>query len=52
MESKINSQLLSLEEALTFDDVLIVPSYSSVLPHQVNISTQQRLPQPTFPNYP
>ena len=40
MESKINSQLLSLEEALTFDDVLIVPSYSTVLPHQVNISTQ------------
>lgn len=29
-----------LEEALTFDDVLLVPSYSEVLPREVDISTQ------------
>jgi IMP dehydrogenase len=28
-----------LEEALTFDDVLIIPSYSEVLPREVDIST-------------
>jgi inosine-5''-monophosphate dehydrogenase len=27
-------------EGLTFDDVLLVPSYSEVLPNQVNLSTQ------------
>lgn len=27
-------------EGLTFDDVLIVPQYSEVLPHQVNIATK------------
>ena len=27
-------------EGLTFDDVLLVPSYSDVLPREVNISTQ------------
>src|SRR5690606_5173181 len=29
-----------IEEALTFDDVLLVPSYSEVLPRDVNISSQ------------
>jgi IMP dehydrogenase len=29
-----------LEEALTFDDVLLVPSYSEVLPREVDITTQ------------
>ena len=27
-------------EALTFDDVLLVPGYSKVLPRDVNITTQ------------
>ncbi|MCO6496044.1 MAG: IMP dehydrogenase [Chitinophagaceae bacterium] len=30
----------TLEEALTFDDVLLVPGYSEVLPRDVNISTK------------
>src|SRR5512138_2230109 len=29
-----------LEEALTFDDVLLVPAYSEVLPHEVSLATQ------------
>src|SRR5688572_22542147 len=29
-----------LEEALTFDDVLLVPSYSDILPREVDLSTQ------------
>ena len=29
-----------LEEALTFDDVLLVPAHSEVLPNQVDLSTQ------------
>ncbi|MFT8229784.1 MAG: IMP dehydrogenase [Enterobacterales bacterium] len=29
-----------INDALTFDDVLIVPSYSQVLPNNVNLSTQ------------
>lgn len=29
-----------IQEALTFDDVLLVPSYSEVLPKDVNITTQ------------
>lgn len=28
-----------LEEALTFDDVLLIPGYSEILPREVNIST-------------
>ena len=28
------------EEALTFDDVLLVPGYSEVLPHEVSLQTQ------------
>lgn len=27
-------------EGLTYDDVLLVPDYSDILPHQVNVSTQ------------
>jgi len=29
-----------LEEALTFDDVLLVPAHSTVLPAEVDLSTQ------------
>jgi IMP dehydrogenase len=29
-----------LKEGLTYDDVLVVPSYSEILPHMVNISTK------------
>jgi len=29
-----------LEEALTFDDVLLVPAYSEVLPHEVSLGTR------------
>ena len=29
-----------LGEALTFDDVLLIPAYSEVLPREVDISTQ------------
>ena len=29
-----------LGQALTFDDVLLAPAYSEVLPREVNISTQ------------
>ena len=29
-----------LDEALTFDDVLLLPGYSDVLPSQVDLSTQ------------
>ena len=28
------------EEALTFDDVLLFPSYSEILPHEVDVSTR------------
>lgn len=38
---KINNQSQQiLEEALTFDDVLLIPAYSEVLPREVDISTQ------------
>ena len=30
----------AIEEALTFDEVLLIPSYSEVLPREVDISTQ------------
>src|ERR1700688_2599096 len=29
-----------LEEALTFDDVLLVPAYSEILPREVDLSTR------------
>ena len=36
-----NSEVLRLEEqALTFDDVLLVPQYSSVLPQETDLSTK------------
>ena len=39
MERNLTSQG-QFEEALTFDDVLLIPSYSEVLPRDVDISTQ------------
>ncbi len=35
----INARLLDSFESLTFDDVLIVPGWSEVLPHEVDIAT-------------
>ena len=29
-----------LQQALTFDDVLLVPAYSNVLPREVSLATQ------------
>ncbi len=40
MESSNNSTHSILREALTFDDVLLVPQYSNVLPREVDISSQ------------
>ena len=40
MESRNNSSQTPLQEALTFDDVLLVPQYSNVLPRGVDISSQ------------
>ncbi len=40
MENEKIAQTKFLGEALTFDDVLLVPSYSEVLPREVDISTQ------------
>lgn len=34
-----NNKIISIEEKLTFDDVLLVPSYSEVLPREVDTST-------------
>lgn len=33
-------ELAGIEEALTFDDVLLLPAESDVLPHEVDISTR------------
>ncbi len=38
-KNKLNTALL-FEEGLTFDDVLLVPAYSEVLPRDVDLSTQ------------
>lgn len=38
--SKINRNPATIREALTFDDVLLVPAASDVLPAEVNISTR------------
>lgn len=35
-----NNKFAVLEEALTFDDVLLIPAYSEVLPRDVDVSTQ------------
>ncbi len=40
MEPHFFSPRFPLQEALTFDDVLLVPSYSEVLPRETDISTQ------------
>lgn len=37
---KFNPDNRFLSEGITFDDVLLVPAYSEVLPYQVDISTQ------------
>lgn len=39
MELRENFHLAHLSEALTFDDVLLIPAYSEVLPREVDIST-------------
>lgn len=36
----MESNLTPFEEALTFDDVLLVPAYSEVLPHEVSLKTR------------
>ena len=38
--SKNNSESRFLPEGLTYDDVLLVPAYSEVMPREVNISSQ------------
>jgi IMP dehydrogenase len=40
METKKTAQQKFITEGLTFDDVLLVPAYSEVLPRDVDISTQ------------
>lgn len=40
MEFNLKSKHELFADALTFDDVLLVPGYSNVLPRDVNISTQ------------
>ena len=40
MESFNTNSIKILEEALTFEDVLLIPSYSEVLPREVNVTTQ------------
>ena len=40
MEKLINKSQKFLGEALTFDDVLLVPAYSEVLPREVDITTK------------
>src|SRR4028119_1825057 len=33
-------QINEIQEGLTFDDVLLVPAYSEILPHEADTSTQ------------
>ena len=40
MATRTQSSPKFVGEGLTFDDVLLVPAYSNVLPREVNISTQ------------
>jgi len=40
MEKNFANTHADISEALTFDDVLLIPSYSEVLPREVDISTQ------------
>ena len=37
---KLENEMRIIQEALTFDDVLLVPAHSSVLPRDVDITTQ------------
>jgi len=37
---ELNQALFESTEALTFDDVLVVPAYSEVLPVETDISAQ------------
>ncbi len=39
MEKSPNTNPFFIEEALTFDDVLLIPAYSEVLPRDVDVST-------------
>jgi len=39
MDKRKSPHPLPLEEALTFDDVLLIPSYSEVLPREVSLQT-------------
>ena len=38
----MNEELFTKFEALTFDDVLIVPGYAEVLPDQTDVSGQDK----------
>ncbi|MDZ4710571.1 MAG: IMP dehydrogenase [Saprospiraceae bacterium] len=40
MEKTIKHPSVVIEEMFTFDDILLIPAYSQVLPRQVNIETQ------------
>jgi IMP dehydrogenase len=40
MENKFSSQSKFISDSLTFDDVLLVPAYSEVLPREVDIKTK------------
>jgi len=40
MEKRNSSYPLPIEEALTFDDVLLIPSFSEVLPRDVSLKTK------------
>ncbi len=40
MEKNLAHNPGSISEALTFDDVLLIPAYSEILPREVDISTQ------------
>ncbi|MEE9440284.1 MAG: IMP dehydrogenase [Saprospiraceae bacterium] len=40
MENNNTNDYSHISEALTFDDVLLIPSYSEVLPREVDVSTQ------------
>ncbi|MGK5085992.1 IMP dehydrogenase [Bdellovibrionota bacterium FG-2] len=40
MSAKMSPNELSINDALTFDDVLLLPGYSEVLPSEVSLATQ------------
>src|SRR5688572_22642377 len=46
----MNEELFNSREALTFDDVLVVPAYSEVLPSEVDVNA--RLARDIFLNIP